>query len=197
MAAATAGNRRVFRRLYFVEIFVLLNLAAIVLLTIRFRPVVLITLPDTLRMLVPALAGYALAGVVIRAVVARVQGGAGQYLRVIRSGGWILDTVRIAVAVAVLSHTYFWIKLLVPILHRRDFDQSLWNLDQTMFFGLAPSPSVRTRTQPTWSDGVPPSISLPATPGCQPILMSRSPIVISRPVAADARRSMKRWPASD
>ncbi|HUP44644.1 MAG TPA: phosphatase PAP2 family protein [Thermoanaerobaculia bacterium] len=139
MAGAVARNRRVMRRPYFYEVFVLVNLAGIVVMTSHLNPVVLGTLPDTLGDLALQMGAYTLAGVVVRSIVARWRGGWPEYLRILRSGGWLLDTARLILFAALLSHTYFWIKLLVPILNPRDFDQMLWDLDQRMFFGFAPA----------------------------------------------------------
>lgn len=133
------GNRQIVRRPYFHEIFILLNFLCIVVMTMRLNPVVLNTIPDTFSSLVPSFAGYAAAGVVARLIIAAIRRELPVYLRLIRSAGFLVDTVRLLIFSALLAHTYFWIKLLVPILHPRNFDQLLWDLDQRMFFGFAPA----------------------------------------------------------
>lgn len=138
MAGGSVGNRRVVRRPYFFEIFILANLAALVVITRDLRPVVLTNIPVSLE-LIPQIAGPGALGVALALIVAFFRGTARRYLRVIRSAGWLLDTVRMVLAAVMTSHVYFWIKLLVPILNERDFDQLLWNLDQSLFFGFAPA----------------------------------------------------------
>jgi hypothetical protein len=136
---ARVGNRRIFRRPYFFEIFIAANFMLIVWMTIRLNPVVVRTIPDTFRTLIPSMALYAIAGAAIRTVVAARRRELPVYLRLLRSPGWMVDTLRIVVGTALMAHTYFWIKLLVPILHQRNFDQVLWDLDQKMFFGFSPN----------------------------------------------------------
>jgi len=36
-------------------------------------------------------------------------------------------------------HVYGWIKLVIPLLHPRLFDQELWNIDRMIFFGISPN----------------------------------------------------------
>lgn len=61
------------------------------------------------------------------------------YFRIIRTRRWLLDSLRIAVAAGIMVTAYGWIKLVVPLYHPRLFDQELWDLDQTIFFGFAPA----------------------------------------------------------
>src|SRR5207249_5176682 len=65
----------------------------------------------------------------VRAVVAWRRGQLRDYVRVVRSAEWLLDTARLAVASGVFVFAYGWIKLAVPLLHGRLFDQELWDLD--------------------------------------------------------------------
>jgi hypothetical protein len=62
-----------------------------------------------------------------------------EYFRTIRSVEWLVDTLRLVVAAALVVFTYGWIKLTVPIYHPALFDQALWDLDQVLGFGVAPS----------------------------------------------------------
>ncbi|HEX6178071.1 MAG TPA: phosphatase PAP2 family protein, partial [Thermoanaerobaculia bacterium] len=61
------------------------------------------------------------------------------YFAVIRQREWIVETLRLVLAAGVLTFTYGWIKLIVPIVHPRLFDQELWDLDRLLFFGLSPN----------------------------------------------------------
>ncbi|HEX9161864.1 MAG TPA: phosphatase PAP2 family protein [Thermoanaerobaculia bacterium] len=129
-------NRRAWRRPYSYEIVTLVNFAVIASLTNR---LVVTSLPATFASFIPQLAGFALIGVVVRAAVAWRRGELPAYVRVIRSSGWLTDTLRLILFGALMVHTYFWIKLVVPILHPQLYDQELWNVDQRLFFGISPS----------------------------------------------------------
>lgn len=137
--AIRVGNRRIVRRPYFFEIFVVLNFAVIGLVTAPASLVVFTTIPDTFRSLVPALAIYAITGTILRAFVAAYKRELPIFLRLLRSGGWLVDTARLVFFGALLTHTYFWIKLVVPLLHPRNFDQQLWDVDQALFVGFSPN----------------------------------------------------------
>ena len=137
--AIRVGNRRIVRRPYFFEIFVVVNFVIIYLMTARASPVVLTTIPVTFRSLVPALLLYAIAGSIIRLLVAAYKRELPVYLRLLRSAGWLVDTARLVFFGALLTHTYFWIKLVVPLLHPRNFDQQLWDLDQALLGGFSPN----------------------------------------------------------
>jgi hypothetical protein len=130
-------NRRTWWRLYSYEIITLVNLAVIAWMT---RSTIVITsLPATLTSFIPTLSGYALAGVAIRALVAWRRGELRAFLRIIRSAGWLTDTVRLVLFGSLMVHTYFWIKLVVPLLHPRLYDQELWNIDQWMLLDHSPN----------------------------------------------------------
>jgi hypothetical protein len=130
-------NRRTWWRLYSYEIITLVNLAVIAWMT---RSATVITsLPATLASFIPTLSGYALAGVAIRALVAWRRGELRAFLRIIRSAGWLTDTVRLVLFGSLMVHTYFWIKLVVPLLHPRLYDQELWNIDQWMLLDHSPN----------------------------------------------------------
>ncbi|HKO56604.1 MAG TPA: phosphatase PAP2 family protein [Thermoanaerobaculia bacterium] len=127
------------RRPYFFEIFTLVNLAVICVLTAGRGFAVLPTLFQTLRFSWVALIAEIAVGVGIRALVARMRGEGGDYLRRIRSPGWLTDTARLGIFTILMVHTYGWIKLTVPVLHPRLFDAELWNLDQRLLFGYSPT----------------------------------------------------------
>jgi PAP2 superfamily len=123
------------KRPYFVELFALANVILIAILAGAGggRPSLLWLVGLFLTLMLQTLAGIG-----IRALIAFVRGRRG-YLRRIRRRAWILETLRLVFATAVIFWVYGWIKLLIPILHPRLFDQELWDLDQTLFFGLAPT----------------------------------------------------------
>jgi hypothetical protein len=77
-------------------------------------------------------------GVGIRVAFSLVRGDR-TYLRRVSRRNYVIDSVRFVVGTGAMITTYLWIKLLVPLLHPRLFDQELWILDQALFFGLAPT----------------------------------------------------------
>lgn len=129
-------NRRVWKRPYFFEVATIINLLIITALT---NPLVLTSVMSTFGSFIPTLGGYALTGVFVRAAVAWYRGELRAYVRILRSPGWLVDSARLIVFGALMVHTYFWIKLVVPILHARLYDQELWDMDQAMFFGFSPT----------------------------------------------------------
>jgi hypothetical protein len=122
---------------YFFEIFVLVNLAVVVLFGYRSLPIV----GEPLRIvggLLISMIVQTLLGVVVRSVVALVRRERG-YFRIVASGKWLVDTLRLIIGSALVIFVYGWIKLVVPLYHPTLFDQRLWDLDQTLFFGVSPA----------------------------------------------------------
>lgn len=126
---------RVSRRPYFFEIFTIANFILIQALLWRITLAPLTTLLWMFALLVPGFALQAAIGIAARAAI----GPRESYLRLLRTREWIADTIRIIVFSAFSVQTYCWIKIAIPLLHPRMFDQELWNLDQTLFFGLSPN----------------------------------------------------------
>jgi len=111
------------------------NLAAIALLardTLTVSPLVMIIA------FTAGLLPYALAGVFVRAIIAAIR-KKHAYFHVIKRGAWVLETFRLVFFTGLMIYTYGWIKLAVPVLHPRLFDQQLWDLDQLLFFGVSPN----------------------------------------------------------
>jgi membrane-associated phospholipid phosphatase len=127
------------RRPYFFEIFTVANFIALCLVLPRIAP----TAVYTLGIIMPSVAGgfllQGLVGMAIRLAVAHRHGTARELLDTYRSWGWIVDTVRLAVFSGLWLHTYGWIKLAIPVLHPRLFDQQLWNVDRAICFGYSPN----------------------------------------------------------
>ena len=129
------------RRLHFFEIFTIVNLVAIALVvrnTLAVSPLVMIIA------FTAGLLPYALFGVLVRTVIAAIRRDHA-YFHILRSGAWALETLRLVVATGVMIFTYGWIKLAVPLIHPRLFDQELWDLDQLLFFGLSPNTNAFSR----------------------------------------------------
>ena len=121
------------------EIVIVVNLLLIHALLMRHTQSVLTTLPLTLLVAMPSLAIQGAAGVLIRLIVAYFRGNAGDYLREIRKPAWIVETLRLLLGAALVLHVYGWIKLAIPLVHPRLFDQQLWDLDRAIFFGISPN----------------------------------------------------------
>jgi hypothetical protein len=124
------------KHLYFIEWFVILNLGVIALVT-RDAPLQ----PPPLRWVVPfivAMAIQAACGIAVRCVVALARRERA-YLHIIRRPAWIGDTVRLVLANAFVVYTYGWIKIFMPIVNPRLFDQELWDLDRILLAGLSPT----------------------------------------------------------
>ncbi len=132
-------SERMKRRPYFFEVFTILNFIVIQTLLWRITRAPLLSLFHVLGVFAPGFAAQAAVGVAIRAAIAWRTGTLQHYLGVIRTRRWLIDTVRIVVFSAFSVQTYCWIKLAIPILHPRLFDQELWNIDQAIFFGHSPS----------------------------------------------------------
>ncbi len=124
------------KRPYFFELFVLANLA----LVAGVAHASFFILDDVVRVfgsLLLAVAVQAVTGIALRALLAAVRRDR-SYLRHIRRRAWLVDTVRLVFASALMIFTYGWLKLVVPLFRTQNFDAALWQLDQTLGFGLSP-----------------------------------------------------------
>lgn len=126
-------------RPYFFEIFTVVNFVIIQLLLWRVTRAPITTMLYVLFAFIPALCAQAAVGVLIRAAIAWRSGTFPALLRVIRTRAWLVDTVRIVIFSAFSVQTYCWIKLAIPLLHPRLFDQELWNLDRALLGGYSPN----------------------------------------------------------
>lgn len=124
------------KRLYFFEAFTLANLILAALLLHRSLPLAA-PLFNVLAF-ASGLAMQALAGIAVRCAIAAARRDHA-YLRIIRRRAWIADTLRLIAAGSFAVFTYGWIKLVVPLYHPTLFDQTLWDLDRALFFGLSPN----------------------------------------------------------
>lgn len=126
------------KRPYFFEVFVVANLAGLLLL-VRYGTMPMLAFPGKIiGQLFMTVAVEAAIGVIARATVAMVRRER-DYFLILRSARWLLDSVRLIAGGALVIFTYGWIKLVVPIVHPTLFDQELWDLDQLLFFGISPT----------------------------------------------------------
>jgi hypothetical protein len=124
-------------RLYFFEIFTLVNILVLAVLrgiTLPFRTIAGFSLSLAIGFVIQALIGIGL-----RLAFAARRGTARELLDTYRSKGWIVDTFRLAISSGLWGLAYSWIKLSTPLLHARLFDQQLWNLDEAICFGYSPN----------------------------------------------------------
>jgi len=120
-------------RPYWFEVFTLLNIAA---LELALRRIGMSALPMLLRatyVLGAPLVAELAVGILIRYAISPA------YRAVIRERAWWLDTARLLVFSVLLTNTYGTLKLMIPLLHPRLFDQQLWNADRVLLFGASPN----------------------------------------------------------
>jgi hypothetical protein len=126
-------------RPYFFEVFTIANF---VVLLVALRGMTFMPFWKLGALIPSVAAGFlvqALIGMAIRLALAARRGTARELLATYRSPGWIVDTLRLAFFSGLWIHTYGWLKLTTPMLHSALFDQQLWNIDRTIFFGYEPN----------------------------------------------------------
>lgn len=129
------------KRVYVVGCSAILLLAALISILQSMLHSIGLTVPLAQRItltflaIVPAFFG----GILLWFVIALIRHDWRDYLRSIRSRQWLV-TSALVVTVNVLT-TYFYavLKNSVPLLTSRNYDQALWNLDRSIFFGMSPS----------------------------------------------------------
>ena len=134
----TDEARRIIRGVYFFEVFVLANLV-LAHLVIGHPRIIRDVLPNEIVGILPVLIVETIAGVAIRLGIAAARGRARAYLAAIRSRTWLTDTARLLLFSFLIVHVYTWLKIMVPLLHPRLFDQQLWDLDSALLGGHSPN----------------------------------------------------------
>jgi PAP2 superfamily len=122
------------KRPYFFEIFAVFNLILIQIVTWRITRAPLESLPKMFAILVPVFIIETLLGVAIRLAIQRQP-----YATAIRSRGWLLDSARLILFNVVAVQTYGWIKVTVPLLNRKLYDDQLRAISRAMFFNHSPN----------------------------------------------------------
>jgi hypothetical protein len=61
------------------------------------------------------------------------------YLRQVATPGWLLLWVRLWLAAMVMTYSYFWLKVCVPLVNGRLWDPQLWRADLLLHLGFSPS----------------------------------------------------------
>ena len=122
------------KRPYFFEVFIVVNFFLIQILLWHITHAPLATLIKLFEILAPAFVIQMLIGLGIRLAINRRE-----YVNVVRSREWLIDTARLIIFSVLSVQTYGWIKLAIPLLHPRLFDRELWHIDAVMFFGHSPN----------------------------------------------------------
>jgi len=140
-APASSRRRADFLRLYPFEIAALASMA----LTIAFlRTCGLRTDWHTVRYIVlPALRTLPralLAGIGLHLLVRLLAGyPVKAYLREVVRPRWWVSWLRLWFAAAVMTYGYFWLKVAIPLVNPRLWDDALWRLDTHLHLGVSPS----------------------------------------------------------
>ena len=99
-----------------------------------------VTVEYTVPPLIPVLAKSFLTGIALFTIYAWIRHGSPKaYLRQIASWRWLLLSLRLWLAVIVFTYTYFWLKVSVPLVNHRLWDEAFWNLDILVHLGFSPS----------------------------------------------------------
>jgi PAP2 superfamily len=125
------------KRPYFFEIFAVANLIVVALFAHDSLRIVGSPLQHFFTFAI-AIGTQAICGIAVRSLIALMRRDR-TYFAAIRTREWLLDTLRLVAAGAVVIVVYGWIKLVVPVYHPRLFDAELWELDRILFFGIAPT----------------------------------------------------------
>jgi hypothetical protein len=132
-------NERLSWRPHLYELVTVANLLVIYALTMSHTQLVLTSLPLSLVTIGLPMLLQAIVAIVVRFAFCAVRGSAGEYFSTIRKPAWILESARYVFTATLMVHVYGWIKLAIPLLHPRLFDQELWNLDRKICFGISPN----------------------------------------------------------
>jgi hypothetical protein len=99
-----------------------------------------VTFNYTIPPLVPVIAKAFAVGVVAQAVYAQFyRRDLATYLREITTVRWLVLSLRVWIAVLLFNYIYFWLKVCVPLVNQRLWDEALLNLDSAVHLGYSPS----------------------------------------------------------
>src|SRR5438552_18883265 len=105
------------KRPYFFEVFLVVNFFLIQILLWHITHAPLATLIKLFEILTPAFVIQMLIGLGIRLAIKRRD-----YVKVVRSREWLVDTTRLIVFSVLSVQTYGWVKLASPLLYTALFD---------------------------------------------------------------------------
>lgn len=61
------------------------------------------------------------------------------YLRQVATPGWLVPWLRLWLVAMVMTYSYFWLKVCVPLVNGRLWDPQLWRADVLLHLGFSPS----------------------------------------------------------
>jgi hypothetical protein len=98
------------------------------------------TFDYTIPPLLPVMAKYFLGGIILYGLYTAVRRESPRrYLRQIGTVRWIVLSLRVWIAVMIFNYTYFWLKVCIPFVNPRLWDEALWKVDSLLHFGISPS----------------------------------------------------------
>ena len=98
------------------------------------------TFDYTIPPLLPVMAKYFVAGIGLYAVFTALRRESPlDYLRQIASWRWIVLSLRVWAGVLIFNYTYFWLKVCVPLVNGKLWDEALWRLDALVHLSFSPS----------------------------------------------------------
>ena len=115
-------------------------IAAVVFLRAHHLRIDWVTVEYTVPPLIPVMARILIAGLALYLLFLltrrrRIR----PYLKRLLTWRWWLLTVRLWTAIIVFTYTYFWLKVCVPLVNERLWDEPLWRLDTVLHLGFSPS----------------------------------------------------------
>jgi len=123
----------------FYELFVIANFLAVLVLMGGNASGVVGSLPWIFLTMGLSFVSHAVIGVVVRLGIGAFTGTWRGYLAIMKRPAWLAETVRLLVFSTLAVHVYCWIKISVPLLHPHLMDQTLWEIDRAMCFGISPN----------------------------------------------------------
>lgn len=99
-----------------------------------------VTVEYTIFPLLPVMGKSFVTGVICYTVYTALRGRSPlDYLRQIATPGWFLLTARLWIALIIFTYSYVWLKVCIPLVNPRLWDETLWNLDILLHGGISPS----------------------------------------------------------
>lgn len=125
-------------------------LAAIVFLRAHELRIDRVAFNYTVPPLIPVLGKFFVVGICLYLVYAILRrDSAWKYLKTILDWRWLLLSLRLWLVFIVFTFSYVWLKVCVPLVNPRLWDQALWRLDTLLHFGFSPSLFMVELTQGT------------------------------------------------
>lgn len=126
-------------RPYFFEVFTVVNFVVLFFAYPALVRPAAATFPGVFAAFIIVFLVQVLIGMAVRLAFAYRRRTLRELLAIYASRDWIADTVRMTIFTALWLHAYSWIKLAIPVLHPRLFDEQLWNCDRALGFGYSPT----------------------------------------------------------